>query len=69
MLEKLLKNKAIKAAFMNQFRDIIREQNLKAIVIHIKDGENFEPELFKEDIKILTLTEYNNLITAIKNQL
>lgn len=69
MLSKLFQNKAIRNVFMNQFKDIIKEHNLKAIVIHIKEDGEYSPELFKEEIKVLPLSEYNNLINAIKSQL
>lgn len=67
--DKLLNNKMIKGVFMNQFKGIIKEHNLKAIVIHVMPDGSFEPELCKEDIKVLTVTEYNKLINSITSQL
>jgi hypothetical protein len=69
MLDKLLKNKSIRSAFLNQFKTIIKEQDLKAIVININDDGELVPTLHKDEIKVLTVTEYNNLINSLKSNL
>jgi hypothetical protein len=69
MLDKLLKNKSIQRAFMNQFKEIVEKENLKAIVITIDDKGELTPVLYKEDIKILSIDEYTKLINSLKSQL
>lgn len=69
MLDKLLKNKVIKNAFMNQFKSIVKDEGLKYILITVKENGEIEPTLYKDEIKVLSITEYNNLINALKSQL
>lgn len=69
MLDKLLKNKSLKNAFMLQFKKIIESENLKTIVITIDEGGEIKPILYKEEMKVITVDEYNKLINAIKSQL
>lgn len=69
MFDKLLNNPMIKKVFMNQFKSIIKDTNAKAILIVVKDDGSFEPEIFKEPVKVITEVEYNKLINTITSQL
>lgn len=69
MFEGLLKNKAIKTLFMNQFKSIATENGLKCIVLTMKEGGEFETEVYKEDMITIPLADYYKLINTIKDSL
>lgn len=69
MFDKLLKNKSIQKAFLSQFKEIIERENLRHIVININDNGDFEPVIYKDEIKVITVKEYNDLINALKSTL
>lgn len=67
--EKLLSNPIVKKLFLKQFKEIVKETNAKHIVLNITNDGSIEPVIYKDEIKILTVVEYDKLINAIKNNL
>ncbi len=70
MLDKLFQNKALKKMMLNQFKSIVEQEGLKAIVIIIDENGNMkDPKLYKEDITVLKSDEYKQLVDAITKNL
>jgi hypothetical protein len=65
--DSLLKNPMIKTVFMKQFKNIVKEHNLKAIVIEPGEDGELEPQLYTEPIKVMKLSEYNQLMESLKS--
>lgn len=69
MFDKLFKSKMVQNAMLGKLKDIVQSEGLRCIVLMVKEDGSFEPILFKHDVKIIDLSEYNKLIDSIKSQL
>lgn len=65
----ILKNKMIQNVFLGQFKKIIKDQDLKCILIKVNESGEMDTETFTEDVKVLTISDYNNLMNSLKSQL
>jgi len=69
MLDKLLKNKSMQNMMLGQFKKTVKEEGIKAIVITANETNEFDIAYHKEEIKVITITEWNNIQQQLINLL
>lgn len=68
-IEKIVNNPMVKNLFLKQFKDIVKKEGIKYILISVNEDEDFQLTKYNEDIKILSLKEYTDIINALKSNL
>ena len=61
MIDKILKSKSMQNMMLGQFKKVIKEENIKAVVITVDEKENASVEYFKEEIKIIPITQWKEI--------
>lgn len=73
MFEKLLQNKSFKSLLMSQFKNIVKDNGVKHIIINVSEnGELGEITIYKENIRIIKESEYShykNYLEKLKSSL
>lgn len=66
MLDGILENPIIKATLMKQLKKAFGNDGVKLITISIKPDGELDFGIYKEDQKVLSLTDFNNLVQSIE---
>jgi hypothetical protein len=65
----ILKNKIIQNVFLGQFKKIIKEENMKCIVIRMDEKGEMQTEVFSDEVEVMLKSDYDKLINSLKSQL
>lgn len=67
MIEKLFKNKGIKNLLLKQFNQLVKDENIKTVVIKISDTGEMIPEFYNKKMVAVDEETYKAIMNKLKS--
>jgi len=67
MLEKMLNNPIVKNAVLGSLRKTFDEEKLSILVVSLDDKGELKVDMYKEEMKVITVKEYTQMVESLKS--